>query len=154
LQLESDQLTPVHDDVPDAAVDTVDRRKQDEKSHHLRRPLNAKQTQRHASKNCEAILSAINQVREHIACIVVTPQALKRAPYARNRREETKKSRVRAITHCWLVPVACVQAEEKLKMAHSVCQRAEHVAEEEVAELDRVNTSKQQSPVAVQEPAS
>jgi hypothetical protein len=114
LQLESDQLTPVHDDIPDTAVDTVDRRKHDEQSHHLRRPLNAEQTQRHASKNREAVLSAVDQVWEHITGIIVTPQALKRAPYARNRREETKKSGVRAVAHCWLIPVTGVQAEEKL----------------------------------------
>ena len=41
-------LTPVHNDVPDAAVDTVDRRKYDEQRHHLRRPFNSEQTQSHA----------------------------------------------------------------------------------------------------------
>jgi hypothetical protein len=46
--------------------------------------------------------------------------------------------------------VASVEAEEELDMAHGVRQGAEHVAKEEVAELDRVDASKQQTPVAVQ----
>lgn len=93
-------------------------------------------------------------MRENIAGVVVTPQALKCAPNARNRREETKKPRVRAVTHCRLVPVSCVQTEEKLEMAHGVRQRTVHVSEEEIAELDWIDACKQQSPVAVQEPPS
>jgi len=93
-------------------------------------------------------------VRKHIAGVVVTSQALKRAPNARNRREEAKKPRVRAVTHRRLVPVACVQAEEELEVTHCISQRTEHVAEEEVAEFDWIDACKQQPPVAVQEPPS
>jgi hypothetical protein len=121
-QRERDQLTPVHDDIPDAAVDTVDRRKHDKQSHHLGRPLDAEQTQRHAREDSEAVLSTVDQVREYIASIIVTPQALERAPYARNCCKEAQEPGVGAIAHRWLIPVTCVQAEEELKMAHSVCQ--------------------------------
>lgn len=91
---------------------------------------------------------------EDIAGIVVTSQTLKRAPNTGNRCEETKKPRVGAVAHRRLVPVSCVQAEEKLEMAHGVRQRTVHVSEEEVAELDWINACKQQSPVAVQKPPS
>jgi hypothetical protein len=39
-------------------------------------------------------------------------------------------------------------------MTHGVCQRAVHVAEKEVAELDWIDACKQQPPIAVQEPSS
>ena len=89
-------------------------------------------------------------MRENIAGIVVTPQALKRSPNARNCCKETKKPRVRAVAHGRLVPMTCIQAEEQLEMAHSVRQRTIHVTKEEVAELDRIDTCQQQPPVAVQ----
>ena len=125
LVLEADlcdgnRLTPVHDDVPNAAVDTVDACKHDEQCHHFRCSLNAEETQSHAREDGKAVLSTIDQVREHITGIVVTSQTLKRAPDAGNRREETEKPGVRAVTHRWLIPVARVQAEEKLEMAHRV----------------------------------
>jgi hypothetical protein len=93
-------------------------------------------------------------VRKNIASIVVTPQALKCAPNAWYGCEETKKPGMRAVAHRRLVPVTCVQAEEELKVTHSVRQRAVHVAEEEVTELDWIDACKQQPPVAVQEPTS
>lgn len=91
---------------------------------------------------------------EDIAGIVVTPQALKRAPNTRDRCEEAEKPGVRAVAHCRLVPMTCIQAEEELEMAHGVRQRTVHVSEEEIAELDWINACKQQSPIAVQEPPS
>lgn len=137
------QLTPVHDDIPDATVYAVDRCKHDVHSHKLRCLVNAKQAQGHASEDGEAILATIDQVRENIAGIVVTSDALECTPNARNSREEAKKSRMRAVTHRWFVPVACIQAEEKLKVTHGVRQRAKHVAKEEVAELDRIDSREQ-----------
>lgn len=82
-QHESGKLTPVHDDIPDAAVDTVDRRKHNVQSHHLGRPLDSEQTQTHTRENSKAILSTIDQVRENIAGIVITTYALQCAPNAR-----------------------------------------------------------------------
>lgn len=42
-----------------------------------------------------------------------------------------------------------VQAEEELNVAKGVGERAEHVAKEEVSELDWIEASEQQAPVAV-----
>ena len=102
------RLTPVHDDVPDAAVDAVNACKHNKQCHHLRCPLNTEKTQRHAREDSKPVLSTVDQVREHIAGVLVTSQALKRAPNAWNRREKTKKPRVRAVAHRRLAPVACV----------------------------------------------
>ena len=89
----------------DAAVDAVNACKHDEQCHHLRSLLNTEETQSHAREDGKAVLSTVDQVREDIAGIVVTPQTLKCAPNAWDCCEETKKPRVGAVTHRRLIPV-------------------------------------------------
>lgn len=46
-----------------------------------------------------------------------------------------------------VVPVVGVETEEELDVTKSVRQRAEHIAQEKVSELDGEQSSEQQTPV-------
>lgn len=54
-----------------------------------------------------------------------------------------------AVALGWIVPVVGVKTEEEGDVAHRVSQGAEHVAEEEVAELDRVDTCEGEAELGV-----
>lgn len=56
------------------------------------------------------------------------------------------------IALCFVVPVTRVQAEKELDVPEGVGLGAEHVAEEEVAELHRAGSGEQQAEVALDEP--
>ena len=46
----------------------------------------------------------------------------------------------------------CVQAEEQRDVAHGVSEGAEHVSQEEIAELDWVQAGEEEAPVSSEEP--
>ena len=56
------------------------------------------------------------------------------------------------IANGWIGPSSCVEAKEKLNVAHRISQRAKHVAEKEVSKFDRIQTGQQESPVGIAPP--
>jgi hypothetical protein len=135
--------TPVHDNIPDAAVDGVDGCPEDEKYAQLLALVMTPQTQTHIIENGAHILSKIGHMREKTPCVGISAKTLESTPDTGQGGEESEKSRMRRVALRRVIPVVGVETEEELDVTKSVRQRAEHVAQEKVSELDGEQSSEQ-----------
>lgn len=56
--------------------------------------VNAVEAEADGCHDCHGVFPAVDEVRKHVPCVVVTPDALEGAPYRRESEEKAKKSRV------------------------------------------------------------
>lgn len=126
--------------------------------------IEAIQAEYNSGGDSHYVLSAVDKMRKHILCIVVTPDTLQSTPNGRQSIEEALKPGVARVTHTRLVPFVGIQTEEhgnvldpisrlsgSLRLMKGITyscrvgQRAPDIAEEEVSELDRIQTCQQQA---------
>lgn len=86
--------------------------------------LDAVKTEGHVEENAAKVFPEIRDVREHHACIAVTPQTLQSSPDARQTGEEPKQSRARGAAHGRVVESCTIQAKEELNVLLLVSDQA------------------------------
>lgn len=94
------------------AIDSIECGERAEDNQILVCLINSVDAESHIIHNCHTIFSTIDQVRKHISRVVVTTNALKCTPYARNCREEAQEPRMRRIATCGIMPICCIETEE------------------------------------------
>jgi len=86
------QQTPIHDHVPEAAVDCVDRRENDKDRLVLRTVVETVQAECHVVEDRAHVFAAVDQMRKGVACVFVPAETLKGAPNTRQSCEESQES--------------------------------------------------------------
>ena len=88
------QQTPIHDDIPEAAVDSINGSAEDEECFVGRAVVETIHAKAHVVKYCAHILAAVHKVRKRIPGVLVTSQTLECSPYTGQCTEKAKQSRV------------------------------------------------------------
>jgi hypothetical protein len=96
------------------AVHRVDSSESDEEAQIGLGVADAVETKPHGRQDGHGVLAAVDQVREHVPRVVVTPDALQRAPYRREGGEEAEQARVRRVALLRVVPAVRVETKEEL----------------------------------------
>lgn len=86
--------TPVHDNIPDAAVDAVDGCPEDEKYSQPFDLVDTPQTQAHVVENGAHVFTKVGHVREQTSCIGISAKTLESTPDTWKGSKEPKQSRV------------------------------------------------------------
>lgn len=71
----------IHEEIPYRAVDAVDERKSDEECQRRPRAVDAVEGERDGRHDGHGVFTAVDQVREDVARVLVATDALKEAPY-------------------------------------------------------------------------
>lgn len=138
-------------------IESVDARKCDVESKVRFRSLEAIQAEQHSGDDGHHVLSAVDKMRKHVLCIIVTSDTLQSTPDRRQGVEEAKNPGVTRVTHTRLIPLVGVQTEEQSNVLDSVStpgnparpveaitytrsigQRAPNITEKEISELDGI----------------
>lgn len=138
---------PVHGEIPEGAVDGIDGGAEYEERFEAAGLIDAVERERHVIEDGKGVFAAVDEVWKDVAGVIVPTEALQGSPDAREAGEEAEKTRVRGVALWGVGPVIGVEAEEELEIAHGVGEGAEHVAQEEVAELDGVDACEQETPL-------
>ncbi|KEQ59111.1 uncharacterized protein M437DRAFT_57742 [Aureobasidium melanogenum CBS 110374] len=86
--------TPVHDNIPDAAVDAIDGCPEDEQDSQSFDLVDTPQTQAHVVENRAHVLAKVGHVGEQTPCIGISAKTLESTPDTWKSRKESKQSRV------------------------------------------------------------
>lgn len=84
------EQTPVHDDVPEAAIYSIDGCEDNEDRLVFRAVVEAVQTECHVIENGEGVFTAVDQMWKTVTCVFVATKTLKSTPDARKSREESQ----------------------------------------------------------------
>jgi hypothetical protein len=110
--------TPVHDNIPNTAVDGVDSCPEDEQYAQFLVLVVTPQTQAHVVKNSTHVLSKIGHMREKTSRVGISAKTLESTPDTGKRGEKSKESRMRGIALCRIVPIDGVETEEELDILY------------------------------------
>jgi hypothetical protein len=101
------------------AINGVDRGKGDEEAQVGLGVVEAVQAEPESREDGHGILPAVDQVREHVPRVVVTPDALQGTPDGRQGGKEAHKARMVRVAMVWVVPAVGIEAEEQVDILRS-----------------------------------
>lgn len=105
---------PIHDQIPDRRVDSIQQAEGDESCLETRVFVNAVHAQGHIVEDTEHILPQIQQMRECVSGVSESTDTLEGSPYRGKRGEEPEKSGMRRIARGGIAPMRGIKAEEEL----------------------------------------
>lgn len=106
--------TPVHDQIPDRRVDSVQKAEGDEGCLKARVQLDAVHAQGGVIEDTKDILPQVEEMGERISGVHVSTNALEGSPYRWEGGEEPQEPRMRGVALDWVIPVRGIEAEEEL----------------------------------------
>lgn len=91
------KLTPIHDEVPDTSIYSIDGCERNEHGHERRVWRHSIQTQAHVVQYGEHVFATVDEMRERITRVIVPSETLQCSPYGREACEESEQPRMRRV---------------------------------------------------------
>jgi hypothetical protein len=102
------------------AVDSVDDGKCKKQAKVGPRAVDPVHGQRYSSHDAHGVFPAVDEVRKHVARVLVAPDALEESPYRWQSRQEAEKPGVVRVALRRVVPVSGVQTKEEFNILGAV----------------------------------
>lgn len=127
--------------------------------------LDTVETQTHVAKDGHDVFSTVDKMWKDVLGVTITADALQGTPNRGQSGKEPQQTRLARVALCWVIPLVGVDTEKELYVlqnrldslgsgetwnrayTYGICKRAVHVAEKEVAELNRIQAGKKETPL-------